>query len=126
MSQSLTATTSPFGYDTPNDETTITTGDDVQTILDALTDADCRTILEALNEDAGYLTASELSERCDVPLSTTYRKIEKLTDAGMLDEKLRIRRSGKHTSEYGHRVDDVQISVEADSGIELLLSHPTA
>ena len=90
---------------------------DEQLLLDALDDAGCRSILEATGEEA--LSANELSETCDLPLSTTYRKLELLTDAGLLEEGIRIRRSGKHTSEYVRSVDDVHLAVGGDGGIEV-------
>ena len=88
-------------------------------VLDALDDPTCRRLLRATGETA--LSASELSERCDVPLSTTYRKLELLTEVGLLDERIRIRRSGKHTSEYRRRVDDVLVSVH-DDGLDVHVS----
>lgn len=81
----------------------------VQQLLDALDDADCRGILDATRDDA--LTANELSEAEDLPLSTAYRKLELLTEAGLLEERTRIRQSGKHASEYTRVVDDVVISL---------------
>lgn len=93
-------------------------------VLAVLTDADCRAILEALGTGTDRLTAGELSETCDVPLSTTYRKLERLTDAGLLGERLRIRRSGRHVTEYERRVDDVRIAIDAETGLDVRLSRP--
>ena len=88
-------------------------------LFEALGDEDCRTILRATGGDA--MSANELSAACDLPLSTTYRKLERLTDAGLLAEGIRLRRSGKHTSEYVRCVDDVRVSIDADGGFELVL-----
>lgn len=93
---------------------------EMQDVLDALDDADCRAILDATSETA--LSASEISETCDVPLSTTYRKLDILTDAGLLEERTRIRRSGKHPSEYARRVEEVVISVGTGREMELQVS----
>ncbi|MFP8956876.1 helix-turn-helix domain-containing protein [Natrialbaceae archaeon A-CW3] len=124
MSQSLMAATTPYGRDgLTNGEITVSGEEHITTVLNALNDGDCRTILEELRNTEEYLSASELSDRCGVPLSTTYRKVELLTDAALVEEQLRIRRSGKHTSEYGHSIDDVKISVTPDAGVELELSH---
>jgi DNA-binding transcriptional ArsR family regulator len=104
-------------------------GDDVQTIaderavqqlLDALDDADCRAILDATREDA--LTANEVSEALDLPLSTTYRKLDILTEADLLDERLRVRQSGEHTNEYTRSVDDVVISLGSQGETEVRVS----
>ena len=48
----------------------------LQVVLDALDDPECRTIIEQMEAP---MTAKELSENCDVPLSTTYRKLDLLT-----------------------------------------------
>lgn len=95
--------------------------DDVGAVLDALGDADCRDILRAMGASA--LTASECSETCDLPLSTTYRKLERLSVAGLIEEDLRIRRDGKHASQYWPRVADVVVELGGDGsfGVEL---HP--
>ncbi|MDG5817300.1 helix-turn-helix domain-containing protein [Natronococcus sp. A-GB7] len=122
MSQSLTGTSRTYGREQLTDEPRIVSGeDDIKAILTALNDADCRSILEELGDSEPYLSAAELSERCGVPLSTTYRKLELLEEADLLEEKLRIRQSGRHASEYDQRVDDVTISVD-DGGIALELS----
>ena len=93
----------------------------VRAVLDALGDGDCRDILRAMG--AAALTASECSERCDLPLSTTYRKLERLSGAGLIEEGLRIRRDGKHASQYRPRVADVVVELGDDGsfGVEL---HP--
>lgn len=89
----------------------------VQSYFEALEDADCRAILDATSSES--LSASEISEQLDLPLSTTYRKLELLTDAELLDESVRIRQSGKHTSEYARGVGEVTVSIEADRGVVL-------
>ena len=86
-------------------------------LFDVLGDEDCRAILLATGDEA--LSASELSEACDLPLSTTYRKLDRLTDAGLLSEGIRLRRSGKHTSEYVRSVDDVHVSIDTEGGFAL-------
>jgi predicted transcriptional regulator len=82
---------------------------DVQAILGALEDAGCRQILEATTDDP--LTASELADRCRLPLSTCYRKVHALTEAGLLRERTRSPRSGKKTKEYSHSIHSVTIPV---------------
>jgi predicted transcriptional regulator len=94
--------------------------EDVQCLLEALDDADCRDILDATGNDA--LSASEVSERCDLPLSTTYRKLEILDDAGLLVERTRINHTGKHVSEYVRAIDDVTVSVDSKAGIQIEVS----
>lgn len=82
----------------------------VDDLLTALDDPGCRAILGATGEEA--LSARELSERCDLPLSTTYRKLDRLTDLGLLSERTRVRPSGRHANEYARRVASVQVSLD--------------
>jgi len=100
-------------------ENTLTTTESVQSVLDALDDEECRAILEATKRES--LTAAEIADECDLPSSTAYRKIDLLADADLLTEELRIRRSGKHVSEYACAIDDVTLSV-GDGGVELSVS----
>ncbi|HKJ59574.1 MAG TPA: helix-turn-helix domain-containing protein [Halobacteriales archaeon] len=94
-------------------------GTDFRDVLDALGDSDCRDILRAMGGAA--LTASECSEACDLPLSTTYRKLERLSGAGLIEEGLRIRRDGKHASQYQRRFSDVVVELGTDGsfGVEV-------
>ena len=89
---------------------------DAAEVLDALADEAARRIVAALSEPK---TASELSEECDVPLSTTYRKLEKLTDASLLNESTDIRRDGQHTTRYSVAFEEVVVSIDEEDGREL-------
>lgn len=91
---------------------------DIQSLLGALDDDDCRCILSAVDDDA--LTAGELSEVCDLPRSTTYRKLDLLAESGLLEERTRIRSSGHHTSEYVRAYDDLVVGFD-DGGITVEL-----
>ncbi|SER74154.1 ArsR/SmtB family transcription factor [Natrinema salaciae] len=94
---------------------------DPQAVLAALDDDACRAILEATTEEP--LTATELSERCNIPMSTAYRKVEMLTKAELVEERVRINTSGKHATEYRKSFDDVLVSV-AGGGIEIEMTKP--
>lgn len=106
--------------DTAEDGPVTVDADSRQRLLDALQDADCRAILRATSGAA--LSAYEVAETCGLPLSTTYRKLDLLTAAELLAERMRIRRSGKHASEYVRRVEDVHVSVSASGELDLKLS----
>lgn len=97
---------------------------DPQCVLAALEDEACQTILEATSDDA--LTATELSEQCAIPMSTAYRKVETLADAGLVDEQVRINTSGKHATEYVRCFDDVVVSLADDGGVEIELTQADA
>jgi DNA-binding transcriptional ArsR family regulator len=101
----------------------IVESEQAQDLLAALEDEDCRAILRETVCNA--FSAGELAEACDLPVSTTYRKVDVLTESGLLEERIRISKSGKHTSEYALSVDTIQISIDADSGISLELETAT-
>ena len=89
-------------------------------ILAALDDETCRQLLAAIADEPR--TATELSSICDVPLSTTYRKLEQLLEASLVDESLRLSRDGRHANQYVQRFDDVTISIPAGSDIEVTVT----
>lgn len=94
---------------------------DVELLLDALSDPDCRAILRAIEEP---MTAGELSETCDVPQSTTYRKLDLLSDATLLEELTEIRRDGRHTTRYALAFDDVQVSLTEEREFAVAITRP--
>ncbi|MDY6780151.1 MAG: helix-turn-helix domain-containing protein [Halobacteria archaeon] len=94
---------------------------DLQEVLDALNDPDCREILHQADEP---MTADELSESCDIPQSTLYRKLDLLTDASMLEETVELRSDGRHTSRYRRDVDEIRVSID-DEAIEVEISKPS-
>jgi len=81
----------------------------VDDVLDALADDAARRIVTALSEPK---TASDISEECDIPLSTTYRKLELLNEASLLSESTDIRRDGQHTTRYSVSFETVTISLD--------------
>lgn len=98
-------------------------GDDdspgLETILAALHDEGCRAIVRELSEP---MTAEEISEAADIPLSTTYRKLDRLTEAGLLEEGVEVRRDGQHVSRYILVFDGVNITLSDDREFEVELS----
>jgi len=92
---------------------------DPAAVFDALEDEDCRAIIQALSEP---MTAEEISEATDIPKSTTYRKLETLTDAGLLAEGVEIRSDGQHASRYGVAFDEVTVGLSPDREFEVSVS----
>lgn len=120
MGDSLAAAPTGRGPDRSTGPEPVDEESGVQTLLDALQDPDCRCILDETSDDAR--SANELASACELPLSTTYRKLDLLTDTGLLDERTRIRQSGKHASEYARIVDSVVVSFDGDGEMELAVS----
>jgi DNA-binding transcriptional ArsR family regulator len=94
---------------------------DLQAVLDALEDPDCRTIVKRLTEP---MTASEISEATDVPLSTTYRKLDLLTEASILAERTEIREGGHHTTRYVLDFESVRIALGENREFEVSITRP--
>lgn len=90
-------------------------------VLDALDDADARAIIRALAEP---MTASELSDECEIPLSTTYRKLDLLTEADLLTEGTEIRADGHHTTTYEVTFDEVRIELSEDRRLRVDVVQP--
>lgn len=91
-------------------------GPELQRVLDALDDPDCRKIVRALEEP---MTADEVSDAADVPLSTTYRKLDLLTEASLLEEETEIRPDGQHASKYTVAFEEVVIGLADTGGFEV-------
>jgi DNA-binding transcriptional ArsR family regulator len=92
---------------------------DLQEVLDALDDPDCRDIVSALEEP---MTADQISEAADVPLSTTYRKLDRLSEASLLEEGLEISADGQHASRYAIAFEDVVIALTERREFEVQIS----
>lgn len=97
------------------------TAPELQDVLDALDDPDCRHIVRRLDTPK---TARELSEGCDMALSTTYRKLELLSNATLIDERTKIRPGGHHTTEYGLDFDAVRIELDDAREFAIDISRP--
>lgn len=88
----------------------------VQTVLSSLTDEDCRRILKVLTEP---LSAREIADTCDIPLSTTYRKLNLLSEASLVSERLDMSESGKHTTRYEADIGTVTVELNDDGEIQV-------
>lgn len=96
---------------------------DLQDALDALDDPDCRTIIAHVETP---MTASEISEACDIPLSTTYRKLDLLTRASMLIERTELRDDGHHATQYWPAFESIRIALDEDRAFDVSISRPSA
>jgi DNA-binding transcriptional ArsR family regulator len=98
----------PFAAETPQ----------LQDVLDSLDDPACRSIIEQLDEP---MTASELAEACDIPLSTMYRKLELLSEASLLDERIEINTTSQNTTRYALAFEEVRIGLDDDRSVEVAI-----
>lgn len=94
---------------------------DLQDVLDALDDPVCRTIVQHLDEP---MTAQEISEHADVPQSTTYRKLDLLSEASIVEERTEIRSDGHHTTRYLVAFEEVRILLNEDKEFDVSITRP--
>ncbi|WP_255151789.1 winged helix-turn-helix domain-containing protein [Halorarius halobius] len=94
---------------------------DVEVVLDALDDDDCRRIIRRLDES---MTASEVSDTCDIPRSTAYRKLELLSEASLVDEEVEVRSDGHHTTRYLLDFETVHIDLDDDRDLDVRVERP--
>lgn len=117
MSQSQLVAGGTGGADDTTEVAFVDGEGDAGALLAALDDSRCREIIEAT--DGQSLSATEVAEACEIPLSTTYRKLETLTETGLLVERTRLSPAGSHPSEYRSVVDEIVLSVDGDDGLRL-------
>lgn len=96
-------------------------GPDLVTVLEALEDEDCRAIVRALDAP---LAASDLSDKCDIPMSTIYRKLDLLSESTLLTELTEIRSDGHHTTRYDVAFEEIRIFLDDDRAFEIELERP--
>lgn len=82
-------------------------------LLKTLSDPKSRAVLRVTSAEA--LTAAELSERLDLPLSTVYRKVDRLLDASLIEGSRRIAADGKHPRQYRCIVERVHVELPGES-----------
>ena len=77
-----------------------------------LDDEYARAILTATNTQP--MSAKALSEKCDASLPTVYRRAERLTECGLVEERTQLDDDGHHYSVYEARLD--RLTVDLDGG----------
>lgn len=98
---------------------------DPDTLFTLLGDEYVRTILRAASEEP--MSARALSEECDSALSTVYRRVEDLVEAGVLVEETRIVADGSHHSVYETRLDELTVRIaNGEFEMDLKTERPTA
>jgi len=93
------------------------TGESVAPILELLADDVSRRILSELDEP---MTTQEIATACDIPRSTAYRKVDRLQEAGLVTDWIRVRADGRHPSEYRRAAEEILLEVTLeDVSVEL-------
>lgn len=87
----------------------VTDDPDAETVAAFVADDVARTILGATSEEP--LSAAQLEERCDASLATVTRRLDELTDAGLLSETTRPRADGHHDTVYAPTLERLEIEL---------------
>lgn len=90
----------------------------VVSVLDVISDEGSRAILRSVGGD---MTPQDISEDCEIPLSTVYRKLEILEDVSLVTQDVRMEKgkTGGHPETFD--TDFESITIELTDGGELRL-----
>lgn len=105
----MTAHRSPEHRDVTSDTTDETPAED---LLSLFGDEYACDILRALRDCP--MAARELVEATGMSRPTAYRRLDRLTDAGLVEETLQVASDGHHRTEFQLAVESVEFEVEAD------------
>lgn len=94
---------------------------DSQQVINPLADPACRSIIEKVDEP---LTAKEISEECSLALSTTYRKLDRLTDASLLETQIEIHPDGRHLTQYQLAFTEITIRFDDAQNLTVTIARP--
>ena len=90
-------------------------------VLDALGEETNRTILSALDEPT---PVAELVEECEIPMSTVYRRLDTLSDLGLVAEHVSIDGDRGRYRRYERDVSRVSISVDEGGRLTVRVERP--
>ncbi|MGM0718350.1 MAG: helix-turn-helix domain-containing protein [Halobacteriota archaeon] len=93
--------------------------DSPRAVLSALADDDCRAILVATAGEPR--TVSELVDACEIPMATAYRKVDRLADLDLLEERIRVKPRGRNSREYLLRAESIHVSIPRSHASTLTL-----
>ena len=104
---------------------TIDRGELKQRILAAIADEYSRKILHATIE--APMSASELTKRYEIPVTTVYRRIEELIEAGLIvSVKSGRTKEGKWFDVYRSLIKRIDVHFEHDLQVELTINEEVA
>jgi predicted transcriptional regulator len=87
-------------------------GADLEKILDALSKDHSRMILQTATEP---MSVKQLSHLCDLPLSSTYRRVNRLEEANLLEPKIKLDpEHGKHVTQYERAFDSIEMEMTSE------------
>ncbi len=84
-------------------------GHELTNVFAALNDSQSLEILTVLQDRS--LTAKELNDEVSVPMSSLYRKLDMLDEAGLVETNIEIRPSGKNANRYSAAMESITIDL---------------
>jgi len=94
--------------------------DITQKVIEALADAESRAILFSIIKKGK--TASEICEKCKIPLSSVYKKLTDLEDLTLVEvEKWLISDKGRKFKVYRSRISKADISIKKSEPTLILI-----
>ncbi|ERG96796.1 MAG: transcriptional regulator [Haloquadratum walsbyi J07HQW2] len=104
------------GLQTTNKKTSVPSGE----LIDLLADEYVCALLCALNSDPQPVDT--LVEACSMSRPTAYRRLDRLTDAGIVDARINPMSDGHHKREFWIVHDSFEIQIDTD-GVDGSLTH---
>jgi len=90
---------------------------DPDQVFEALAREGCRDVLRAIGDET--LTAAEIGERVDAPMSSIYRHLDTMRGAGLLAEAIRVDPHSRNQHEYTRDVSEVLVDLREDGQVRL-------
>ncbi|MGQ3414321.1 helix-turn-helix domain-containing protein [Natrinema sp. LN54] len=91
-------------------------------VIAALDDGACREIIAVLEDP---MTVDDIAEAADRPLSTTYRKLDCLTEAGLVEEAAGVREGRHQKARYVANLERVSIDLDDANELRAEIDHST-
>lgn len=90
---------------------------DSEEVFEALASDGCRDVLLAIGDET--LTAAEIGDRVDAPMSSIYRHLDSLTSVDLLSESIRVDPHGRNQRQYSLAVSELAVSLSGDFTVKL-------
>lgn len=90
-------------------------------VFDALGDETSRMLLRRLHACDAPLSVQDMVDELDVSLTSIYRKLDRLTAAGLVIEEDAVEGDGHRRSRYRPGVDRIDVRLDTDDDFEVLL-----
>lgn len=85
---------------------------DQEAILSLLSDEYARRILDALSRES--LSARELTDRTGASRATVYRRLNRLEEAGVVENTMQVHPEGHHRKQFEVTIDHVDLAFDTD------------